>query len=32
MTDFLAHMKDPVFHARNRWEAIEEDIGETEEE
>jgi hypothetical protein len=32
MTDFLAHLKDPAFQARTRWEAIEEDIGETEEE
>lgn len=32
MTDFLAHLADPSFQARQRWEAIEEDIGETEEE
>ena len=32
MTDFLARLKDPPFQARQRWEAIEEDIGETEEE
>jgi hypothetical protein len=32
MTDFLAHLKDPAFQARTRWEAVEEDIGETEEE
>lgn len=31
MTDFLARLKDPAFQARRRWEAIEEDIGETEE-
>lgn len=31
MTDFLAHLKDPAYQARTRWEAIEEDIGETEE-
>lgn len=32
MTDFLARLEDPAFQARRRWEAIEEDIGETEEE
>jgi hypothetical protein len=32
MRDFLAHLQDPTFQARRRWEAIEEDIGETEEE
>ena len=31
MTDFLAKLEDPAFHARRRWEGIEEDIGETEE-
>lgn len=31
MTDFLARLKDPAFQARRRWEAVEEDIGETEE-
>ena len=31
MTDFLAKLKDPAYQARRRWEAIEEDIGETEE-
>jgi len=31
MTDFLAHLKDPAYQARTRWEGIEEDIGETEE-
>jgi len=32
MTDFLAHLKDPAYGAHARWEAVEEDIGETEEE
>jgi hypothetical protein len=32
MTDFLAHLKDPAYGAHHRWEAVEEDIGETEEE
>lgn len=31
MTDFLARLKEPTFQARRRWEAIDEDIGETEE-
>lgn len=31
MTDFLAKLQDPAFQARRRWDAIEEDIGETEE-
>ena len=31
MADFLAKLKDPDFQARRRWEAIDEDIGETEE-
>ena len=31
MTDFLARLKDPAFQARRRWEAVEEDLGETEE-
>jgi len=31
MTDFLARLSDPAYQARRRWEAIEEDIGETEE-
>jgi hypothetical protein len=31
MTDFLARLRDPGFQARRRWEAVEEDIGETEE-
>ncbi|HEY3399468.1 MAG TPA: hypothetical protein VGK03_02460 [Geothrix sp.] len=32
MTDFLARLEDPAFQAHARWEAIAEDIGETEEE
>ena len=32
MTDFLAHLEHPAYQARSRWEAIAEDIGETEEE
>jgi hypothetical protein len=32
MTDFLGHLREPAFQARARWEAIAEDIGETEEE
>ncbi|WP_243302415.1 hypothetical protein [Geothrix oryzisoli] len=32
MTDFLTRLEDPAFQAHHRWEAIEEDIGETEEE
>lgn len=31
MTRFLAQLEDPQLQARNRWEGIEEDIGETEE-
>jgi hypothetical protein len=31
MTAFLAHLEDPAFQARRRWEAIDEEIGETEE-
>jgi hypothetical protein len=31
MTDFLARLQEPSFQARRRWEAIDEDIGETEE-
>jgi hypothetical protein len=31
MTDFLGRLKEPDFQARRRWEAVEEDIGETEE-
>jgi hypothetical protein len=32
MTDFLTRLEEPAFQAHHRWEAIEEDIGETEEE
>ncbi|MBP1771971.1 MAG: hypothetical protein H6P99_1134 [Holophagaceae bacterium] len=32
MTDFLGRLKEPAFQARRRWEAVAEDIGETEEE
>jgi hypothetical protein len=32
MTDFLARLRDPAFQARCRWETVDEDIGETEEE
>ena len=32
MTDFLTRLEEPAFQAHRRWEAIEEDIGETEEE
>jgi len=32
MADFLARLQDPAFQAHRRWEAIAEDIGETEEE
>jgi hypothetical protein len=32
MTQFLGQLKDPAFQARRRWEAVDEDIGETEEE
>ena len=32
MTDFLAHLEGPAYQARSRWEAVAEDIGETEEE
>ncbi len=31
MTAFLARLEDPAFQARRRWEAMDEDIGETEE-
>lgn len=31
MTAFLAHLQDPAYQARRRWEGIDEDIGETEE-
>ena len=32
MAAFLARCGDPAFQARRRWEAVDEDIGETEEE
>lgn len=32
MMDFLANLKGSAYQARNRWEAVPEDIGETEEE
>jgi hypothetical protein len=32
MTDFLAKLKDPAYQARSRWQSVEEDIGETEED
>lgn len=32
MTDFLAHLQDPAYQAHRRWQAVAEDIGETEEE
>ncbi|HJU84142.1 MAG TPA: hypothetical protein VJ600_08010 [Holophagaceae bacterium] len=32
MTDFLGRLREPAFQARRRWEAVAEDIGETEEE
>jgi len=31
LTAFLARLGEPAFQARQRWEAIDEDIGETEE-
>ncbi len=31
MTRFLAQLENPLLQARNRWETVEEDIGETEE-
>ena len=31
MTDFLVRLKEPGYQARNRWEGVAEDIGETEE-
>ena len=31
LKDFLEKLKDPSYQARCRWEAVEEDIGETEE-
>ena len=32
MTDFLARLQNPAYQARQRWDSIDEDIGETEEE
>ena len=32
MAEFLARLEDPAFHATRRWAAMDEDIGETEEE
>lgn len=32
MAAFLERLKEPAFQARQRWEAVAEDIGETEEE
>ena len=32
MTGFLAQLEDPAFQARTRWDAVDEEIGETEEE
>ncbi|HEX9080823.1 MAG TPA: hypothetical protein VF768_01020 [Holophagaceae bacterium] len=32
MAAFLARLEDPGFQARRRWEAVDEEIGETEEE
>ncbi|MDE3033048.1 MAG: hypothetical protein KGI56_05240 [Acidobacteriota bacterium] len=32
MTTFLARLADPAYQARRRWEAVDEEIGETEEE
>jgi hypothetical protein len=32
MVAFLAHLEDPAFEARRRWERVPEDVGETEEE
>lgn len=31
MAAFLARLEEPAFQARRRWEAMDEDIGETEE-
>ncbi|GLH69771.1 hypothetical protein GETHPA_13040 [Geothrix rubra] len=31
MAAFLGRLEDPAFQARRRWEAIDEEIGETEE-
>jgi hypothetical protein len=32
MTAFLAKLQDPAFQAHARWEGVDEEIGETEEE
>jgi hypothetical protein len=32
MTAFLQKLEDPAFHAHARWKAIDESVGETEEE
>ena len=32
MAAFLARLEEPAFQARRRWEAVDEEIGETEEE
>lgn len=32
MTAFLARLQDPAFQAHRRWEGVDEEIGETEEE
>lgn len=32
MADFLARLQDPAYQAHRRWEEVDEDIGETEEE
>lgn len=32
MAEFLARLEDPSFQAQRRWVAMDEDIGETEEE
>ncbi len=32
MVAFLSQLEDPAFEARRRWEAVPEDVGETEEE
>ena len=31
MTAFLARLQEPAFQAHRRWEAVDEEIGETEE-
>ncbi|HJW09626.1 MAG TPA: hypothetical protein VJ483_08340 [Holophagaceae bacterium] len=32
MVAFLAQLEDPAFEARRRWDAVPEEVGETEEE